>query len=389
VPWEQTSGPAALHGTAVHAAIEADVRGCARHPAIDQRAARTADAFREWWPNFAGETKWFAEPGFVFDLATSTTRFLGEGTKREAYANVGEHEVGMTADLVTLNRDDELIVYDVKTGRSQNVDPAESNTQLMTLALAARRQFPSALAVRAGLLFVSPFGVSVDEHTFDHFDLDAYEAELLALSRGIATSEPQPGKHCNYCPASHVCPATTGALAQMAPPASLDTERRRLPIVTSAGAIESMAHARHQYLTLRAAKAAVDRAWAAMLMWADNHGGIDLGDGRSYMKTEKTRESISLDDRVALDALRAELGAHWELAVTLDTSKSAIKEAAREVARTSGEKIATIERRVLTALRGVGAVKTSTSTTYDEVATPSTEPRLAPTEPAPAEGERA
>jgi hypothetical protein len=141
---------------------------------------------------------------------------------------------------------------------------------------------------------------------------------------------------------------------------------RRLPIVGSASAIESMDHARYQYLTLRAAKAAIDQAWEAVRIYADQNDGIELGDGRRYVKIEKTRETIDLEGPQHVAAMKAVLGDDATLAIEVSTSKTAIKDAARAAAKRTGDKIASLERKTLDALRAAGAVKTSTSTTYEE-----------------------
>jgi hypothetical protein len=372
VPWaESVSGPAADFGTAVHGIVEARIR----HPfvapqdmavpipmGVDRaRAERTAEEYLYWLSANHRGRRWTSEIAMAYDVATARARIIGVGIGRE-YGPISNTEIAMTADLAT--EDGGAEIRDIKTGRRENVDPAESNAQMLTLAL-AWRSITNADAVRIGLDFVSSFGVSPDERTLDAFDLDVWGEDLRELVEKIEMSKPQPGNHCKYCPAAGACPAARGAIEQVSPSVD-DVERRRLPIVTHASAIESMEHARHQYLLLRAAKAAINQAWEALQVYANQHGGIDLGDGRTYVQRETTRETIDLGDRAAIEALRLELGDAFDLAVEASTSKAAIKEAARAIAPKTGEKLAQIERRVLARLREVGAVKTSKSQTWTE-----------------------
>ncbi len=359
VQWlESVSGAAAIHGTESHELIAAPFLG--RNVGGSPRATAVARAFLAWFDaEFPARDGWLAEPAYVLDVESSTARFLGCDIERE-YGERLPSEIAMSGDLVRIDGE-EAIVIDVKTGRRENVEIAEHNAQLATIGVALRRLY-GVSRVRVMLAFVNGFGVSIDEVTLDALDLDAHEQELSELARSVPTAQPQPGKHCAYCPAVSACPVTTGALVQLAPKSS----ERRLPIVGTASAIESMDHARYQYLTLRAAKAAIDQAWEAVRMYADNNDGIDLGDGRRYTKVEKTRETIDLEGPDAVAAMRGVLGEDAELALELFTSKTAIKDAARASAKRTGDKIANIERKTLDALRAVGAVKSTTSATYEE-----------------------
>jgi hypothetical protein len=367
VPWTDDVSPAGDLGTATHSIIESRVSGRplgALPDGVDRlRAQRLGDVYLEWFAGHRGDRQWLSEVSFAYDLQTGKSRVLGVGLNRQ-YGKIGPNEIAMTADLAT--EDGEVEIRDVKTGRPENEDAAEVNTQLATIGL-AWRGVTGAEQIRVALDFVHPFGVSPDEHVFDAFDLDAWAESLRAYAAKVPTSKPEPGSHCKFCPAVSACPATTGALARVSPSEAIDSERRRLPIAMSVDAIENEEHARHQYLTLRAAKAAIDRAWGAVRGYVDAHGPIDLGGGRSYGSRESKRETIDLGDPAAVAVLRRELGAAFDLAVEYGTSKTAIKEAGRTIAPTTGENLAQIERRVLAALRDVGATKTTKSLTYDEI----------------------
>lgn len=360
VQWQyDPSGPAAEFGSAVHEVVAAGVAG---HAAAgrDPAAYAMASQVLGWFDGErASHSTWLAEPAYVLSL-NGAARHVGNNIGRR-YPRLEGHEVAGSADIVGIS-DGVAVVYDLKTGRRENVDPAAENLQLATLALAVHLAH-GVDSVRVGLIFPVPGGVVTDEHTLDALDLAAWQAELAGIVDKIPTSKPQPGKkQCRYCKARAVCPAMTSALAEATP-------RRRLPVVMTSADITGPDHAREQYLALRSAKTALEMAWGALRQYVVENGPVDLGDGRAYGSRTSQRESIDLSTRVAVDALRTELGPAWESAVELSTSKTAIKDAAREAAKATGEKIAQVERRVLDALRGVGAVKTTSSTTFDEIDT--------------------
>lgn len=360
--WVYTpSGPAAEFGNSVHAAVAdaiEDGADVAKHtdPAVQSTAQTVVDWFQREKP---AHSSWMAEPAYVLDI-TGSARLVGTNIGRK-YPRTGETEIAGSADIVGGDNSGATLV-DIKTGRRENVDPAAENAQLATLALAVHLAH-GAEKVRTVLAFPGLGGVVTDEHTLDGYDLANWQAELGALVARIPTSKPQPSKKaCQYCPAKASCPEMTGALAVAAP-------SRRLPVVMSAADIVSPEHARDQYMALRAAKSAIDAAWGALRQYVDERGPIDLGDGRQYARRSSQRESIDLTTRAAVNVMQRELGDSWALAVTAETTKTAIKSAAKEAAKLTGESGAAVERRTLEALREVGAVKSSTSTIYDETKT--------------------
>ena len=355
VKWQRDDpGPAAQLGTTTHELIAATVEG-RKMSVADDRATSMAASALEWLTGRWEGAEWIAEPAYVLDTATGAARLHGRNIGRN-YPRLAEPELAGSADLVMAG--DAAVLIDFKTGRRENVEPVESNQQMLTLALAAARAH-GARTVRAVLAFVGPSGVTTDEAVFDALDLDAHAAELRATVAAIPTSEPKPGKHCQYCPARAVCPAMGTALATVTP-------RTRLPIVQRSEDFVSPEHVAEQYLTLRAAKVAIEQAWGAIRSYVDTHGAVDLGNGHTYARRETKRESISLDSRVAVDALRDALGPSWETAVSLSTTKTDIEAASREVAKVSGEKIVAVKNRTLDALRAVGAISTNISNTYEE-----------------------
>lgn len=356
------SGPAAEFGTAVHSDVAARIQRFGKAEtllsAIPADVRAVSDTVMGWWYHARDEfPRWHAEPAYVLDLAGSA-RYVGDNIGRK-YPRLSDTEIAGSADIVGLS-DSDAVVIDVKTGRPENVDPAAENAQLATLALAVHLAH-GVDTVRTVLAFPTSAGVVTDEHTYDAIDLAAWHSELAALVDAIPTSRPTPTKKaCQYCPAKASCPAMTTALADATP-------ARRLPVVMSARDITSPEHAADQYRALCAAKTAIVAAWSALRQYVDEHGPVDLGDGRAYGSKQTRRESIDLSSRAAVEALKSALGPSWELAVSLESSKTAIKAAAKDAAKVTGESVAAVERRTLEALRSVDAVKVSTSNTYDEI----------------------
>lgn len=357
--WTYTPpGPAAEFGTAVHAEVARAIESSSPSAHVDPEVRAAAQSVIDWWSGVR-ETHhtWHAEPAYVLDVDRAHARHIGNNIGRN-YPRVGPFEMAGSADIVGIGSG-VASVFDVKTGRRENVDPVGENAQLRTLALAVHLAH-GVDRVRVGLVFP---GSAVEEHEYDVLDLAAWQAELSGLVDKVPTSVPSPSKSaCRYCPAKAHCPAMVTALAEVTP-------KTRLPIVMDAADLTGPEHAREQYLALRALKSGIEEAWAALRRYAEQNGPIDLGGGKVYGPRATTRESIDLTARTAADVLRAELGSDeaFRAAVSLETSKTAIKGAAKEVAQATGEKAVAVERRVIEALRAVGAVRSSTSTTWDEI----------------------
>jgi hypothetical protein len=356
VPWVDHGSAAADLGTRVHAAIEADLTG--RWRRVDDAVEPYVRSYVAWRDRVRGETLVATERPLALDLATGDARELPRGEHRE-YVDRQPSDVVGTADTVWVDSDDGYVVDDIKTGRPENVDDVTGNAQMRTLGLLWARHL-KVDNIRVRLVFVSPFQTYAESTELDAFDLDAWEGRLQEWERTIPQSEPTPGSHCRYCPAAAACPVATQAIATVEP------TRTRLPVVARSADITSPAHARDQYETLRAVKAATDQAWEALRRWVDEHGPVDVGEGRTYGARTITRESVALDTPEALEVLRSRLGPAWEAAVDVSTSKAAIKAAARVAAEATGGKAGAIERTTLDALRAVGAIRSKTTSGYDE-----------------------
>jgi len=360
VPWAESSGEAAELGTRVHAAIEAGLMGIGEAPAAD--VAPYVHSYVAWRDRVHGERLVGAETAWALDIETGKARELAQGEHRE-YVGRRPTDVVGTSDQLWMDEHGVYIVDDVKTGRPENVEDIAENAQMRTLGLLAARA-RGVDEIRIRLVFVSPLFTYTQEARLDAFDLDAWEGQLREWAAAFPAAVPTPGKPCQYCPAAMACPVATDAIERLASTAL--AAPRRLPIVANSSAFEGPEHAAYQYGVLRALDAARSQAWEALRRYVEERGPIEVASGIVYGPKVSEREQVVIETPAQIAALKAALGEDWEAAVSIDTSKTAIRAAAKLAAERRGGKIAPIERATLEALRAVGAVQTKTTKTYEE-----------------------
>lgn len=384
-------------GTAIHFAIAHTIKTndteCAyeepRHPdqILHEDEAETVRVthetwVREWYRHHSSE-KWDAEIAIGVDPVARTAKAVPANGEHRDYAALSESFVPGTADMVRYDADTRTVyVHDHKSSAVWDLAarPAAENKQLATLAVAFATFYNATRAV-VSLGIVRPDRVRIDEAELTALDLAEHREWLADRLRVLPAAEPNEGPHCRALMCSHygMCPATVGKIVEVEPSAAMVLPAgapTRLPIVDDPNQITSPEHARYQYETLRAAQAMIDSrmaaCWRATQQWADDHGGIPLGT-MTWKRVTHPRESIDLGVTGATNALEHVLGPdRWRNAVEMSTSKKAIEDAGRPLAierSATGEKvtIAGLKKRVLEALRAVGAVTVSSRTAYEEV----------------------
>ena len=344
-------------GTSEHALIENTIRTGEETPQSPTHATWLA----EWWPRARGEG-WRTEVAFAVNPKTGEAIELS-GKGHRDYSQCPAGWVPLTLDALLVDRKGGVAyIRDWKTGYEPSWEPAATNPQLLTGALAVAGVY-GVSRVEVGIVHVTADRYHEDAADVDVLDLEDWRATLDAVVERVAHAEPSPGPHCRAKWCDHygrTCPATAQALVEALP------EKPRLPVVVDAASIQGPEHASYLYQLARAAKARLDAIWEALRVYSDEHGGIPAGEGLVWKRGETRRETIDLSTRAAVDALKRELGDAWAQAVTVETSKSAIKIAAGTIKAQTGETIAAVEARTLAALREVGAVQTKASATYDE-----------------------
>lgn len=361
--WQQgPAGYAAERGNRIHAAVAKildpsapDAEGVTgEEQAIANHAA---SVIQQLCPVDAATTI-PVEVALAYCPETGEARELGTNLGRN-YPELPEGWLVGTADALWVSQG-VVHVLDIKTGSRENVDPVSKNKQLAALALYATFAYEAHAAV-VYLLFADAYGVAVESAALDAVALGETAREIAEMAEKVAeaSNSPMPGAHCRWCPARAACPEVVqveGALVAGV--------RSSLPVVTEAAAIQGPDHAAYLLSMLRAVRDRADLVEQALKEYADQNGGIPMGDKR-WQKREVVRESIDLDD-FGVAALRKVLGHHALDAFTMSATKSSIQKAAKAAAAEHGLKAKQVEGEALDALRALGAIKTSQSTRYEE-----------------------
>ncbi|MFN7131598.1 MAG: DUF2800 domain-containing protein, partial [Myxococcales bacterium] len=202
----------------------------------------------------------------------------------------------------------------------------------------------------------------VEQARWDLFDLVAFEEELRATVARVkatqaraAAGEPvnvTSGAWCRYCPAFAACPANRDLVVTLATaPESLAARAKAELTPTTA------ANAFHM---VRKARAVLKEIDAALYAYAEEVGGIDLGDGTVFGVRESKREEV--DGRVAFEVLAQKYGAEVaKAACGMESSKAAVRRALQQVKRSLSEMgedvtVAALEREAMQAIRANGGV---------------------------------
>lgn len=305
---------------------------------------------------------WRSEVAFAFDPETGASMRLQPKHHRD-YSGAPPGWIPGTADVIRWNDELEVDAIDHKSGHF--APAAEDNAQLAGIALAA-----GARSFRGAIGHATEDSYTLRWMTLDRFELLDWLDRIAAVVRRLPTAEAVPGPWCRdrFCRSFGLCPATEGSLERAAPEA-----KRMLPVVSVPSAIEGPEHAAELLRVMREAKAGFEARYnivrEALRQWADANGGIPTDNGKRWIRREVTRETIDLSSADAVRVLGEQLGEEaFNLAVTTttETSKVAIRRAARVIKEKVGEPVASVERRAIEALRGVGAIRSSTSMTYSE-----------------------
>lgn len=198
-----TTGPEARMGNAAHEFYEKMVRENLDAPEdMYARAAEhgVADEEEELWRlAWAGVKEWkeLRDHLTVVEVEQEMARLF------EGFLLTGHPDA-----LCLLSSDPKtVVIIDWKSGyRECNYTP-----QLKGYALLSRKRFPEAENFRIVLCFTR-LGVR-DIHEFTAAEIDAFEAELVALEKGAETKRYAPStENCLYCPRKFVCPARASLL---------------------------------------------------------------------------------------------------------------------------------------------------------------------------------
>jgi hypothetical protein len=296
----EVESEAAAEGTRVHGLIEQDVISRQDDP-VDP-----AVLVARWYRSRHCEGHPIA-PEQAFGWDGTRARFIGTG--RESYSTAPTCHVTGTVDLLVRLTARRWRVVDWKNGERGARNAADQLRTLAALVLAAIGGDECEMHA----VYVGPgaTGEPVDYGTLSAMEADAHLATLDDLRPG----PPVPGDHCgeSYCPLRGTCPAYSEAAALV--PVSALTSRRN-PLTTPIDDVET-ARAAVELLgmvddVLKAKKEELKRYVAA-----SHEGRLDLGDGRAYRRTERTRKGAVKGEEAL--ALAEQLGATQEQLAALLT----------------------------------------------------------------------
>jgi CRISPR/Cas system-associated exonuclease Cas4 (RecB family) len=347
-------------GTDVHRCIDAILSGKFTAELLNEvvpEAADYLDAWGAWWgksPLGYGDG-WESEAAYAYDPRTDRARRL-DTIDRRYLTEVGE--IAGTVDAVRVIGKKATVV-DWKTGQDfagLTADAAD-NWQLRLYALCVSRCH-AVSEVTIAIVRITPDGVSLTEYTLDELELDAVASEVASLAAAVPESAPQPGAHCKRCRAVAVCPTTVVAQDALAPVNGASVALK----VTADNAAALL-------LRLRQVQAACEVVEAELKRYAiENNTGIDLGNGKRWVRQSVDRESVSLTgaDRAAGMAALEAFGVNDAVEVKYATSKAAI-ERSMKAQGLKGKELKAKMDELLSDLRASGVMRSVTVDSFREV----------------------
>lgn len=295
-----------------------------------------------------------SEVKLAYDVATRLGRIIGEGSGRY-YGEIGPFEIPGSCDVLGIEPD-RVVVIDWKTGHAE-VEPASSNGQLWLYALAACR----ALGRSAALVRV----VYTQTGRVDDYEIDALEmaefadrleklhtrvAELKAMRSRGESLDTREGSWCKHCPSKAYCPSKRALLVQVA--------EKGLAVIGDTELTPERARAGYEQIVKL--ESLVRDARKRLETYVDEHGPIDLGNGRMFGRyVRKGNERLSGDVAVrAIAEVIGESAKEFEAtAIERKVSKAAIERAAKTLGCPRGTATKVIQR-----IRDLGGSTTAPET---------------------------
>lgn len=326
LPWiDEPPGESAIRGTVIHAFLEA----CAtdgRDVALE-RAPEEARPFLKAIDLESLTIDLVPEATFALDWRQRKARFVGSGLNRQYPPPESPTEIFLTTDIFGVSATS-VLVEDYKTGRTRYGDP-DKFWQVLAGALAACWTYKRDAAT-VGLIYIDDDGEVFRTHApLDSWDLESFADDLERTMTEVERAEAEvaagrspdvkPGDHCVdlYCPAFRACPSTSALVRHM--PEHLGEIQRPGYL-----APERLSKTWHDVMKAKAVLDAIEQEIRRLSF----REPIELGDG--YWLAPRERRVETFDGAVSRDVVNALVGpGYGDKAVTLETSKSAIEEAAK------------------------------------------------------------
>lgn len=222
---KEPAGEAALYGTAYHEGAAEELGGPKAGDLgpfageVSRHLEETMPPLKAWLEDHGFRTeKEFVEVPWLYDVRKGWVRVTELDKATHRYRGHGVNDIGGTVDFASWRQGDRrLLILDHKTGEHDPGDPAE-HPQLLTLAVMAsafvKRPQSVTLALhwapRRGHAVIRAKAVSLGR-------VETHAKDLITAMAEVGSGRLRPGPECNFCPARHVCPTRTNALALFTP----------------------------------------------------------------------------------------------------------------------------------------------------------------------------
>lgn len=311
-----------------------------------------------------------------YNVMTGACRELYRGgDKARDYSSLGEHEIGVTLDYAADQVGGGGTLIDWKSGWKQVARPSKNRQlQIQALAYARYRGHDSVNAAVGYLRDERPWYVYDD---FDALDLDDIAEQFRARAQQIdveaanllATGQVHVtiGEHCGGCASFHACPAKDERSRAMAKDAG--ELAFRLKQALRDGGIDVVRQVVLAGIEMRQIREREDKARgqaihaveAALVMYVQEHGPIDMGDGRVFGGETSIRSR--LDGDVTYRVLEERFSAETARAATKLTATKGDLEKALKSHAPKG-KGAALVREVTEQIDKAGGLKVTTAVEY-------------------------
>jgi hypothetical protein len=268
-----------------------------------------------------------SEVKVAYDAVLRTGRIIGEGNGR-SYGVLAPFEIPGSIDVLGVEGDT-VIIVDWKTGYA-DVDPAASNAQLWGYAIAACRALGKD---RARVTIVYTKTGRVDSYEIDALELAEFADRLEALfaTTSVVRQEGTPirtreGAWCKHCSSKPYCPSKNALLVQLSGRGLSVVGDATMTPAKAADAVREFVHIEQL----------VKDAKARIVAYVDEHGPIDMGDGKLYGRYVRKGDE-RLDGAKTAQAIREVVGEQAKefesVALERKTSKAALTRAAKAIGK--------------------------------------------------------
>lgn len=276
-----------------------------------------------------------AAPGMLHEIREDLSNLRAEADIRGGLVRGRVDAIAMTMAKAKLFS---LSILDWKTGR----DPSSNSKPGQRLAYASAAEAAYGMPSQ-GYIYTAELWLATGDVVESRFDADSIAGFRARLSEQIERGTASPGPHCQYCPRAHECEARE-VYMRSAVNAIAD-----IPDLAALAVPEALAELWDQS---RALKRALETYEKAVDIAIDQHGAIELGDGRKLAHGIKNIDTI--EPTKAWPVLRSHGLGKDEIESAIKLSKTALLDAVSKKVPRGEKKRAKAD--LVTALDLAGAI---------------------------------